>query len=509
MDRRTTYFGALVQETDSLQPQQNAMAGLGGLAQATLGTAAAVDGFTCIPTAPASLTAILTPGAIYVQDSLEATAWSSLPANTTIPLVKQGLMPLNDPIVFVPPVTAGFAQVFLIETRYADLDTNPRLLPYYNVSNPAVPFQGPNNSGASQNTDRLGIASIQVKAGVAATSGTQIAPTPDAGWTGLFYVTLVNGQTTITSGNITPYLPASFIPVKLPTIPAAIQNSKWIGFDDVSVTPNLIVINPQPPVAAYAKYQRFFVKIANTVTGQTQINVSGLGFVACARSDLTSLGNGDLIANSIVELVYDGTYFEVVGNVLSSQVQNLIQRLAAPTYQIFSANGTFTPPPRFLYADFALIGGGASGGVSTGGSNFGGGGGTGGVIEGQLSPTQVGASLAVVIGAGGAAVTSAVLANGNNGAASTVAGMTAGGGQAGIGATGLPGTGGVGGVNNLGSIATAFGLPGLVGTNGLGVNSTPTKWMNYGAGGSGGSATGPNASGAGVNGALILKIYTY
>ena len=40
---------------------------------------------------------------------------------------------------------------------------------------------------------------VQVKAGAAATTGSQVTPTVDAGFTAMFVVTVAYGQTTITS----------------------------------------------------------------------------------------------------------------------------------------------------------------------------------------------------------------------------------------------------------------------------------------------------------------------
>ena len=206
MHRVTTYALAGARSQDFLQAQQNTMSALGYLAQAVIGGNTGVVGLGLNPTTPsASLSVVLSPGAIYQIEAVEATAWSSLPANTSEMILKQGLLNSAATITLAPPGTIGYSQVFLIEVQYADLDTNPVLLSYYNASNPAAPYVGPGGTGVSQSTARNGVCAVQVKAGVAAPAGSQISPDPDVGWTPLWYVTVSYGQTTITAGNIVPY----------------------------------------------------------------------------------------------------------------------------------------------------------------------------------------------------------------------------------------------------------------------------------------------------------------
>ncbi|MHA0110713.1 hypothetical protein ACXYUI_26650, partial [Klebsiella pneumoniae] len=52
---------------------------------------------------------------------------------------------------------------------------------------------------------------LSAKAGISATTGSQVTPSPDSGYVGIAVVTVANGQTTITSGNITAYTSAPSI----------------------------------------------------------------------------------------------------------------------------------------------------------------------------------------------------------------------------------------------------------------------------------------------------------
>ena len=88
------------------------------------------------------------------------------------------------------------------------------MLPYYNAANPSVAWSGPNNSGTAQNTVRRGACVVSAKAGTAAAS--PAAPAADAGYTGLYTVTVANGQSAVTAANISQLAAAPFLSVKLP-----------------------------------------------------------------------------------------------------------------------------------------------------------------------------------------------------------------------------------------------------------------------------------------------------
>lgn len=236
MDRKTIYAGQVPLETDVLTAQQFAMTALAQLSQTVFGTAVLVDSFTVTPTTPATLNVLLTPGTIYQMENLEATSWSSLPADTAHTVMKQGILLDPATIGITPPTTFGYSQVFLIEVQYQDLDTGSTVLPYYNAANPSSPFSGPGNAGTAQNTIRQGKVAYQVKAGTAAPTGSQVAPSVDAGWTGLYNITVANGATSVTSGNIVKLVNAPYLATNgyLPQIPTGVQDNTWTFANDTS-----------------------------------------------------------------------------------------------------------------------------------------------------------------------------------------------------------------------------------------------------------------------------------
>lgn len=308
MDRSTYYSQEILRTADLLQPQQSAMIALGKIADMVLGTGTLVDGLSCVPTGPASLSVLVNPGQIYSLANLEATTWSALPADTTHQIVKQGVSLNQQTFTITPPATGGFSQVFLVEVQYADLDTGSTVLPYFNVSNPPVPLSGPGNSGTPQNTQRTGVVSTQIKAGTAAATGTQSAPSADAGWTGLFNITVANGQTTITSGNIVQVATAPFITsatlAKLTAVPAAVQGGNWTSATDTGAL-NALAVTLAPAPAALTAMMQLRVRVANTNTGATTLNVNGLGALPVVHSDQSALNAGDITSGQVAILLYD------------------------------------------------------------------------------------------------------------------------------------------------------------------------------------------------------------
>jgi hypothetical protein len=315
VDRQIVYIGAIPQDTDQLQQNKNTMIGLGYLIQALLGTSTVVDGLACTPNSPAAMNVLVGPGSIYSLAEVDATAYGSLNADTSDQIVKQGIIMTTQTFSTPAPSTSGQSVVYLIEAAYQDIDGGSTVLPYYNASNPSVAWSGPNNTGISQNTVRKGVCTVQIKTGVAATTGTQTTPSPDAGFTGLYAITVANGQTTVTSGNIQQLSTAPFITTKLPAVPAAIQAGTPSYAADSSVSANTITVALSPIPASLTNGMSVRVKVANTNTGATVMNINGLGNVSVVTPNGSALNSSALVANGVYTFVYDanGTRWQLQG----------------------------------------------------------------------------------------------------------------------------------------------------------------------------------------------------
>lgn len=74
------------------------------------------------------------------------------------------------------------------------------------------------------------------------------------------------------------------------------------------------VITPSPAVTAYTAGQIFSFKAGNTNTGASTVNVNGLGTKTIKKNVSDDLAAGDILADQIVVIEYDGTNFQIVTN---------------------------------------------------------------------------------------------------------------------------------------------------------------------------------------------------
>jgi hypothetical protein len=300
MDRQTEYPGQILPETVLLQMAKDSMVGLAKLSAAVLGTSAIANGFAVTPTGPASLQVLVAPGEIYSPTAIDATAYSSLGADTTHSIMKQGILLDGLTLNCAAPGTTGQSINYLIEATYQDLDANPVLLPYYNSANPALPFSGMGNNGLTQNTSRKGAAVVQVKAGASATTGSQVTPAPDAGFSGLYVVTVAYGQTTITSASISQYVGAPLLPAGL--IPA-VQSSAMTSAMDFG-TAGVYKASYFPAITALANNETLVFEVKTANPGASTFSPNGLGPYPVVGSAHSPLQGGEFVVGGKAEVIW-------------------------------------------------------------------------------------------------------------------------------------------------------------------------------------------------------------
>ncbi len=208
MDRGIVYPSSIPLDTDNLYPQRAAMEAIGWLMQALWGSPnnAFVFGLGCTPS---GMNAVVGPGGIVVTTVVDANQYGSLPANTNA-LVKMGINQTSTTFPITAPTTTGDSINYLIQGLFLEQDGSALVLPYYNAANPSVTYAGPQNDGISQNTRRMQTVSLESLAGTPAPTGSQTTPTPTAGWTPLWVVTVAEGQSSLTASDISPYPGAPF-----------------------------------------------------------------------------------------------------------------------------------------------------------------------------------------------------------------------------------------------------------------------------------------------------------
>lgn len=308
MDRATVYTQEQGRSVDFLFAQRATLIALARLSQAAFGSGTIVRGLAVAPNSPAALNVVVGIGEIYTMAQVDATTWGSIGSDTTDIVLKQGLNMSAQTVSTPAPTTSGYSINYLIEAQYQDQDTNPVLLPFFNSNNPQQPLNGQGGNGAALPTQRQGVCVIQAKAGVAATTGTQLTPAVDSGWTALAVVTVANGQSTVTSGNIS-------VPGGVPQITSLLQMMQTGSTNyavDTSAAANTITLALSPAITTYTDGQEIAFKAANTNTGPCTVNAGG-GSVNLVGAAGALQGN-EIVASKQYTALYSSSLNEFVLN---------------------------------------------------------------------------------------------------------------------------------------------------------------------------------------------------
>lgn len=87
---------------------------------------------------------------------------------------------------------------------------------------------------------------------------------------------------------------------------------------DSSASANTVTISTSPARTAYTVGESFRIKLANSITDTATLNVDGLGAKTIKKNGSSNLENGDFIAGQMMDVIYDGTYMQVIGGNTSS-----------------------------------------------------------------------------------------------------------------------------------------------------------------------------------------------
>lgn len=304
LDRQIVYPGAIPLETDLLNTNRFTMIAIAKLAASVMGSNTYLNGLACTASSPASMVINIAPGEIYSLQNIDSTAYSSLPADTAHSILKQGILLSATSFTLAAPSTAGQSINYLIQVAFQDVDSGATVLPYYNASNPSQAYSGPNNSGIAQNTIRSGVCSVSVKTGVSATTGSQVTPSPDAGYVGAYVVTVNQGQTTITSTSINLAANAPFLPKN--GLVSGVQ-SNTMNYSADTGTANNYVASYFPAVTQLTDGLRLTFKAKNSNTASSIFSPNGLASAPIYTRAAGALTGGEIAQNKIMEVEWNST----------------------------------------------------------------------------------------------------------------------------------------------------------------------------------------------------------
>lgn len=304
MDRQIVYPGAIPLETDLLNTNKFAMTGMAKLAMAVLGSDTCLYGLHCTPDSPASMRVIVGSGQIYSLQNTDNTPYSSLPADTSQLILKQGLICEATPLTLIAPASAGHSMNYLVQVGYEDVDSDETVLPYYNAANPAVAYSGPGNSGKAQPGKRSGVCRLMLKAGVSSPTGSQITPQPDAGYVAAWGITVTAGMNAITEASIFRIEGAPFLPDE--GIITAVQQGRLNNCKTRTEGDNYHLFC-QPPVTKLTDGMRLFFRTQATNAGACKLRVGDFPACPVLNDDARELRKGTLSSCQQNEVEWNAT----------------------------------------------------------------------------------------------------------------------------------------------------------------------------------------------------------
>jgi len=268
-----------------------------------------------------------------------------------------------------------------------------------------------------------------------------------------------------------------------------------------SVGTDAYAITITPAITAYAAGQVFTFKAGTANTGACTLNVSGLGAKTIKKDVSTNLQTGDILANQLVMVQYDGTYMQLLspsthsedfgdgsdGDVTISGTTTLTSDMY---YNNLVVTGTLNTANWRVFVKGTLSGNGT---IQNNGGNGGNGGTPTAGAAGAKVPDGYFSTLPGYIGGAGQSSGTSVGTAGTNGGTSTssigVVGVAGGAGEACSGATPAATAGTAGAKTNA---LQKFGINRWQSISALdfALNGTPAKYTGAsGSGsGSGGSA---------------------
>jgi hypothetical protein len=141
-----------------------------------------------------------------------------------------------------------------------------------------------------------------------------------------------------------------------------IQDSAFTYLTSPSGT-NTMIATAALGMSAYVTGQRFFFLAPSTNTGACTLNINAIGAKAITKQGTTALTAGDIVSGAVIQVVYDGTEFQ------------LVSPSAASTVNSFSAGSTGLTPSTAttgavtLAGTLAVANGGTGVTTSTGSGN--------------------------------------------------------------------------------------------------------------------------------------------
>lgn len=282
-DRVIVYTAEQPIEADILNSNRFPMIGIAKLAEALLGQSTQLYGLGCTPFLGGGMKVTIAPGQIYKYTSVDSTSYGALPADTH-QVLKQGLIQDSIDLSTPAPTNPGMSINYLIEMTLQEVDTQLATRDYLAVDSNNVPTGVVYQS--TVNGTRQCNCVVTAKAGVQAPTGTQVTPSPDAGYVGAWVVVTNYGDINMSSGAISLYPGAPFISQTIGDFvtkvyadatyatKSGIVSSAYNRFGAVTVTANRYSIT-NPAIGTLVTGTTLYVSFTSINTGSAALSVNG------------------------------------------------------------------------------------------------------------------------------------------------------------------------------------------------------------------------------------------
>ncbi|MFW9821366.1 MAG: hypothetical protein ACFFE4_00430 [Candidatus Thorarchaeota archaeon] len=84
------------------------------------------------------------------------------------------------------------------------------------------------------------------------------------------------------------------------------------------------VITVTPAISGYLTGMQFSIKVTTPNTGAATLNVNSLGAKTIKKDVSSDLATGDILANQIITVIYDGTYFQLLNPAGTTGIKLLV-----------------------------------------------------------------------------------------------------------------------------------------------------------------------------------------
>lgn len=155
-------------------------------------------------------------------------------------------------------------------------------------------------------------------------------------------------------------------PTFIAQVQGAIQQSAYTYCGTAGGTANAITLTPSPAITSYVAGHRFQFKSASANNSSVTVAISGLTTKAITKNGTTALSGGEIPSGAVIDIMYDGTEFQLLDPVelLTASVSTaMLATIATKTILSNNSGSSASPAANTLTTVLDFIGSAAQGDI--------------------------------------------------------------------------------------------------------------------------------------------------